>query len=130
MNQYSDNELRAIYRQGEDATVAFMKMLLGRLAALVKQVEELSRRGRKTSRTSSKPPSSDGYTKPKSVRASSGKPLGGAPCHSGETLRLQVTPDTKVIHRVAENPATPLVCSCMDSPRLCSQRKAFFPMMT
>jgi transposase len=112
MQQYSDSDLRAIYRQGEDATVAFMKTLLQRLDALEKRVEELSRRGSKTSRTSSKPPSSDGYAKPKSLRVSSGKPPGAEPGHPGETLRLRETPDTTVIHRVAENPATPMVCSC------------------
>lgn len=112
MQQYSDSDLRAIYRQGEDATVAFMKTLLARLDALEKRVEELSRRSSKSSRSSSKPPSSDGYAKPKTLRVSSGKPPGAEPGHPGETLRLQELPDTTVIHRVAENPATPLVCSC------------------
>ena len=112
MDKYSDSDLRAIYRQGEDATVAFMKTLLQRLDALEKRVEELTRRSSKTSRTSSKPPSSDGYAKPKTLRVSSGKPPGAETGHQGETLRLEETPDMTVLHRVAENPATPLHCSC------------------
>lgn len=112
MENYTDNDLRAIYRQGEDASVAFMKTQLERLDAFEKRLETLSRRGSKTSRTSSKPPSSDGYAKPKTLRLSSGKPPGAEPGHPGETLRLRETPDTTVIHRVVENPATPIVCSC------------------
>jgi hypothetical protein len=70
------------------------------------------RRSSKTSRTSSKPPLSDGYAKPKTLHVSSGKPPGAEQGHPCETLRLQETPDTTVIYHVAENPATPLVCSC------------------
>jgi transposase len=112
-----------------------MKTLLERLDALEKRVEELSRRGSKTSRTSSKPPSSDGYAKPKTLRMSSGKPPGAEPGHPGETLRLRETPDTTVIHRVAENPTTPIVCSCgtalllpTEPERLSAERRQVFDL--
>ncbi|MCU0424964.1 MAG: hypothetical protein MUF71_04985 [Candidatus Kapabacteria bacterium] len=55
MTPYTDSDLRAIYRQGEKATVAFMKTLLERLSVVERRLEELSRRSGTTSRTSSKP---------------------------------------------------------------------------
>ena len=112
MQKYTDTELREIYRQGEETTVAFMKTLLQRLEALEHQVEQLTRRVSKTSRTSSKPPSSDGYAKRQSLRHVSGKPPGREKGHPGDTLEMRATPDDILIHRVAENPATPLCCPC------------------
>ena len=109
---YSDNDLRDIYRQGEETTVAFMRALLQRLEALERQVASLTRQKAKTSRTSGKPPSSDGLARQRSLRESSGKPPGGQTGHPGSTLALSETPDRVVIHRVAENPETPLSCSC------------------
>lgn len=62
---------------------------------------ELKRRLGLTSRTSNKPPSSDGPVKPppKSRRESSGRPPGKQPGDPGFTLRQVAEPDEVVVHR-------------------------------
>lgn len=60
---------------------------------------EWERRQAKTSRTSSKPPSSDGYGRPYLPRTKSQKPTGGQSGHRGETLHQVSTPDRLVVHR-------------------------------
>lgn len=103
----TDDEIRAIYRQGEETTVAFIKSLLRRIESLEARVLSLEQRLAKNSNNSSKPPSSDGYQKPapKSLRTSSGKKSGGQPGHPGKTLAKVADPDRIVVH-----PATR--CSC------------------
>jgi hypothetical protein len=57
----------------------------------------------KSSRNSSKPPSSDGYGKVKrtaSLRKSGAKPNGGQPGHDGHTLMAAEHPDRPVTHAV------------------------------
>ena len=58
----------------------------------------------KNSHNSSKPPSSDGYTKPapKSLRRKSGRSSGGQKGHRGQTLRWVDTPDYTLDHSVAQ----------------------------
>jgi transposase len=63
------------------------------------RVAELERQVKSNSRNSSKPPSSDGLRKPKSLRQSGGKK--GAPYgHKGHTLCVVENPDYIVHHRV------------------------------
>ena len=56
----SEEEIRAIYRQGEDAVVAFVGGLTGVVQALGERVQALEDQLVKNSRNSGKPPSSDG----------------------------------------------------------------------
>lgn len=62
---------------------------------LLARVEQLESQRSKNSRTSSKPPSSDGYQKPKpkSRRTKSQRSSGGQPGHKGSTLKRVAQPD-------------------------------------
>lgn len=65
------------------------------IATLLVRIEHLESRLAKDSRNSSKPPSSDGYNKPKpkSRRTKSSRPSGGQPGHKGTTLKAVEHPD-------------------------------------
>jgi transposase len=65
------------------------------IKALQERIKELEGRVRMNSTNSSKPPSSDGYTKPspKSQRARSGKRPGGQQGHEGHNMRPPAEPD-------------------------------------
>jgi transposase len=59
----SQEEIRAVYAQGEEAVVTLVTKLLEHLSKLESRVEDLEGRISKTSRNSSKPPSGDGFGK-------------------------------------------------------------------
>ncbi len=83
----SQDEIRAVYSQGEEAVTDLVTMLIERIEKLEMQVEELKGRLSKNSRNSSKPPSGDGLKKrTKSLRRKSEQKSGGQPKHPGSTL--------------------------------------------
>lgn len=89
----SREEIRSIYRQGEEAVIALVEMLIERLNVLEQKVEKLEAQISKDSHNSSKPPSSDwGRPTPKSLREKSGKKSGGQPGHEGHSLRQVENP--------------------------------------
>jgi transposase len=103
----------AIHRaflQGEEAMVELFAQVGQQVEALARQLEtqaaalrDVQARLAKTSANSSKPPSSDGYAKPKrttSLRQPGQKPLGGQPGHRGDTLERVATPDRTEFHSV------------------------------
>ena len=92
----TEEEIRAIARQGEDAVVALVSELLQVAALLAKRVQELEDKQAKNSSNSSKPPTSDGMSKPKrtrSLRKSSGKKSGAQEGHPGHRLEMAEKPD-------------------------------------
>jgi transposase len=78
-----------------------VNVLSRKVDELTAKVEELEGRLSKNSSNSSKPPSSDGYTKPspKSLRKKSGKKSGGQRGHKGTTLSQVSNPDEIITHR-------------------------------
>jgi transposase len=74
------------------------------IAAFQTQVAELQSRLNKNSRNSSKPPSSDGLSKPapKSLRVAGKKRTGGQKGHIGNTLRQATQPDNIIVHAVPD----------------------------
>jgi transposase len=76
------------------------------LLDLIERVEVLEQQLAKNSRNSSKPPSSDGYNKPKpkSLRKKGSRKSGGQPGHSGKTLELSKNPDQIIKHTLSRCP--------------------------
>src|SRR3990170_7592280 len=99
----TDDDVRAVYRQGEEAVVAFFGELRAVIRQLEARVQALEDQLAKNSGNSGKPPSSDGLSKPRprSLRESSGKPTGGQPGHPGHTLKAVERPQHIRVHAVA-----------------------------
>ncbi len=96
-------QVRAVYQQGEDAVVALVNQLVQMIRALEARIQALEDHLARNSGNSSKPPSSDGLSKPRprNLRESSGKPNGGQPGHPGHTLKAVEQPQHIRVHAVA-----------------------------
>lgn len=91
------------------------------IISLQEQVKELTRRTTMNSTNSSKPPSSDGYNKPKpkSLRAKTDKKPGGQPGHKGHNIVLPHPPDETLDH-------IPDKCSTCPHLIKCASNGVFF----
>jgi transposase len=111
-----DTEIAALQTRlaERDAEVAALHVRVderdAEIAALHRQVAELAARLDQNPRNSSKPPSSEGYTKPapKSRRKPSGRKPGKQPGAPGKHLAKVDDPDTVVVH-------APKTCSSCDA---------------
>jgi transposase len=97
----TDEEIGAAYDQGNEAVIAIYHKGLGQLAVCIQTLED---RLSKNSHHSSKPPSSDGLSKPAphSLRKRHGKKSSGQPGHAGHTLKAVLRPDHIEVHRVRQ----------------------------
>jgi transposase len=97
----SEAEVRAAFREGEEAVIQLFFETLGKLAERIQNLEDQLA---KNSRNSGKPPSSDGYDpgapRPQSLRKRSRRKSGGQRGHPGETLKAVEKPDFITVHRV------------------------------
>jgi len=103
-------EIHAAFEKGEAAVVELFLGVERQVEELARQTEkqaaalkELQARLEKNSRNSNKPPSSDGYSKPRrmvSLRKSGQKPNGGQPGHEGHTLKPSEHPEYTEVHVV------------------------------
>ncbi|MDA7746770.1 DUF6444 domain-containing protein [Psychromonas sp.] len=78
-----------------DVLTQQVNSLTQQVDVLTLEVNTLKEKLSKNSNNSSKPPSSDGYSKPapKSLRKKSGKPSGGQRGHKGQTLKMIAMPN-------------------------------------
>jgi len=100
----TEDEVRAAYRQGEEAVVTLFQELMGNMLILAERVQKLEDHLAKNSSNSGKPPSSDGLNKPapKSLRKRHRRKSGGQTGHKGHTLKMVSHPDQVVVHRLKE----------------------------
>ena len=100
----TSEEIRAVYRQGEDAVVASFEQMTALVRALEARIQALEDQRAKNSGNSSKPPSSDGYKKSKrrGLRQASGKKVGAQEGHPGHTLKAVEQPDVTCVHPVTD----------------------------
>ena len=97
--QLSRKEIIDIYRQGEDAVVSLIEMLINKINALEEEVARLKVQIAKDSHNSSKPPSSDvNRPIPRNLRKRSSRSSGGQPGHKGHTLKQVENPDHTIMH--------------------------------
>jgi transposase len=95
-------KMQDVIQHDGDAALAIYDTLIVLIRALEVRVQVLEDQLAKNSQNSSKPPSSDGFRKPRpsSTRVSSGKPSGGQPGHPGHTLKAVTQPDHLRVHRI------------------------------
>lgn len=74
--------------------------LTERIVQLEIRIAELEARLNQNSRNSNRPPSTDGFRRPKSQRKKGERPPGGQKGHKGQTLEWVETPDQVKLHQV------------------------------
>ena len=108
MKRLTREEILKIYDAGPESIVQLVNTLMDAIEILTvevvqlkERVKTLENRAAKDSHNSSKPPSSDGFVKPKSQRPKSDRPVGGQKGHPGHTLKMQNNPDHIINHLVS-----------------------------
>jgi len=106
----TDDAIHTAFEKGEAAIRELFHNVADQMTALAQQLakqgevlHELQARLAKSSRNSSQPPSSDGYSKVKrteSLRKAGDKPHGGQPGHDGQTLLAVEHPERTLTHAV------------------------------
>ena len=98
----SQEEIHAVYEEGEECVGALLRTLVERINKLEAEISTLKGQLGKHSRNSSKPPSKDVFTqKTRSLRRKSAKKSGGQAKHQGHTLEWSDTVDWVHEHSVS-----------------------------
>src|SRR3990172_716321 len=97
----TSDEVRAAYRQGEDAVMALFERVTEGVRLLEARMQVLEDQVAKHSGNSGKPPSSDGLKKPRAARPRKRgqHASGGQAGHPGQTLTAVTEPDHVQVHR-------------------------------
>ncbi len=107
----SEQEIRKVYREGEDAVVQLIQSLsadIKTLCDVMRQqqelIEKLQGQIAKNSSNSGKPPSTDGLGKKRttSLRKKGARPSGGQKGHKGKTLKQVEDPNHTVVHKACK----------------------------
>jgi len=93
-------DILAIYEAGPKAVIKLINSLMATITELKERIKTLEDRQSKNSRNSSKPPSTDGFVRPKDKRQKSERSPGGQKGHPGHTLKMVENPDCITIHQV------------------------------
>ena len=100
----TQEEVRAAYREGEEAVVVLFEKLVAKSQAMEGRIQALEDRLNKDSHNSSQPPTSDGLKKVRKhgLRHKSGKKSGGQIGHIGYWLEPVAKADRVEIHEVRD----------------------------
>ena len=98
-NSHLEDRNRELEKENETLKI-IIRTMEGKLDSALETGKELERRVGLNSSNSSKPPSSDGYRKPRprSLRTRSGRRRGGQPGHEGHAVALPHGPDAVETH--------------------------------
>ncbi len=110
---------------------ALISQLRSKIETLESTVSSLQDKLNKNSRNSSKPPSSDGLSKPKapsSMRTKSSKPSGGQKGHPGFTLQQTPHPDSVIRHQLESCPDCGGCLQDQECVRLSARQVVDIPM--
>jgi transposase len=105
--------LQLTIREQSETITELQRIMLG----MTQTIKELNERLGMNSKNSSKPPSSDGLSKPtpKSLSKPSGKKPGGQQGHSGSHLKITAQPDEIIPHAPAVCRSCPNYDACVNS---------------
>lgn len=111
------DQLRLMIQRDPEAVIDLIEMLFDEIEKISARIHTLEDRLSKNSSNSSKPPSTDNFTKKiKSLRKSTRRKPGGQKGHKFETLKPVSNPDATVIHGLS-------ACSCGCDVRGCEKEQ-------
>ena len=93
-------EIRMLAQTDLDALIMLIEQQAARIAYLEARIAELEAHKNQNSRNSSRPPSTDQYTRPQSQRKKGTRSPGGQKGHKGNTLTPVENPDKVEVHTV------------------------------